>query len=65
MWTVVYIAPNRSEAELVKNMLEVEGLLVTLRPIGVPQLGDSANVEVLVPETEAEEAHDILDSSVI
>lgn len=63
MWTVVHIAPNRPEAELVKNMLEGEGLLVMLRPMGVPQMGDSASVEVLVPETEAEEARTILDDS--
>lgn len=63
MWTVVHIAPNRPEAELVKNMLEGEGLLVMLRPIGVPHMGDSANVEVMVPETEAEEACAILDAS--
>ncbi|MCR4426020.1 MAG: DUF2007 domain-containing protein [Firmicutes bacterium] len=63
MWTVVYIAPNRSEAELVKGLLEGEGLLVMLRPVGVPHLGDAASVEVLVPEAEAEEAHDILDTA--
>ena len=63
MWTVVHIAPNRPEAELVKNMLEGEGLLVMLRPTGVPQMGDSASVEVLVPEAEAEEARAILDDS--
>ncbi len=60
----MHIAPNRPEAELVKNMLEGEGLLVMLRPIGVPpHMGDSANVEVMVPETEAEEACAILDAS--
>lgn len=42
-------------------MLEGEGILVMLRPMGIPHLGDSASVEVLVPETEAEEARDILD----
>ncbi|MDD2201036.1 MAG: DUF2007 domain-containing protein [Firmicutes bacterium] len=63
MWTVVHIAPNRPEAELVKNMLEGEGLLVMLRPMGVPQMGDAASVEVMVPETEAEEARAILDDS--
>ncbi len=60
MWAVVYIAPNRAEAELLKHMLEGEGLLVTLRSMGVPHLGDSASVEVLVPEAEAEEAREIL-----
>ncbi len=60
MWTVVYIAPNRTTADMLKGVLEAEGLLVMLRPIGVPHLGDSGAVEILVPESEAEEAHEIL-----
>jgi len=60
MWTVVYISPNRVLAEQMKSLLANEGLLVMLRPVGVPHLGDSGTVEVLVPETEAEEASQIL-----
>jgi len=60
MWTVVYIAPNRPVAEMLKELLEKEGLLTMLRPLGVPHLGDSANVQILVPEAEAEEAQEIL-----
>ena len=63
MWTVVYIAPNGATAELIKNYLESEGILFMLRPIGPPHLGSSASVEVMVPELEAEEAHEILDNS--
>ena len=63
MWTVVYIAPNRSTGEMIKELLENEGLLVMLRPIGVPHMGNSANVEILVPESEAEEAHEFIASS--
>ena len=63
MWTVVYIAPNGATAELIKNYLESEVILVMLRPIGPPHLGSSASVEVMVPELEAEEAHEILDNS--
>lgn len=64
MWTVVYIAPNRIMAEQLKSLLEQEGILVMLRSIGVPHLGDSGTTEVLVPETEAEEASQILTYSV-
>ena len=60
MWTVVYIAPNRPAAEQLKAILTNEGLLVMLRSVGVPHLGDSGSVEILVPESEAEEAHEIL-----
>lgn len=60
MWTVVYIAPNRATAEMLKNYLSNEGLLVMLRSVGVPHLGDSGSVEIMVPESEVEEAHEIL-----
>lgn len=63
MWTVVYIAPNKPTAEMIKELLENEGLLVNLRTLGVPHMGDSANVEVLVPESEAEEAHELIAGS--
>jgi hypothetical protein len=64
MWTVVYIAPNRTAAEMLKQVLTGEGLLVMLRPIGVPHLGDSGSVELLVPESEVEEAHEILSTAI-
>jgi len=60
MWTVVYISPNRLTAEQMKSLLTNEGLLVMLRPVGIPHLGESGAVEVLVLETEAEEASQIL-----
>ncbi|MEW5866579.1 MAG: DUF2007 domain-containing protein [Bacillota bacterium] len=60
MWTVVYIAPNKPMAEMMKELLEKEGVLVMLRPVGVPHMGNSANVEVLVPECEAEDAQELL-----
>lgn len=60
MWTVVYIAPNRITAENLKKILSQEGVLVQLRPVGVPHNGDSNSIEILVPEAEVEEAHEIL-----
>jgi hypothetical protein len=60
MWTVVYVAPNRPTAEMIKELLTKEGLLVMLRGIGVPQLGDAGAVEILVPKGEVGEAHEIL-----
>lgn len=60
MWTVVYIAPNNSVAEMLRDVLIQEGLLVMLRPLGIPHFGDAGNVEILVPNGEAEEAQEIL-----
>lgn len=64
MWTVVYIAPNRATAEMLKSYLATEGLLVMLRSVGVPHLGDSGSVEILVPESEVEEAHEVLSTAI-
>lgn len=63
MWTVVYIASNQSIGEMLKELLDKEGILVMLRPIGTPHLGASASVEVLVPDSEAEEANEIIAAS--
>ena len=63
MWTVVYIAPNRPIADMLKDVLETEGILSMLRPLGVPHEGMSASVEILVPESEAEEATEILNAT--
>ncbi|WP_425802557.1 glutamate decarboxylase [Desulfitobacterium sp. Sab5] len=60
MWTVIYIATNKAMAEKYKKTLTDEGMLVQLRPIGSAHLGEHASVEILVPESEAEEAHEIL-----
>lgn len=59
MWTVVYIAANRAQAEEIKNMLCDEGVLANIRPAGVAILGDGL-YEVMVLESEADEAHAIL-----
>lgn len=63
MWTVVYVAPNRPIAEMLKDLLEGAGILSMLRPLGVPQFGDSASVEILVSESEVEEANEIIAAS--
>ena len=60
MWTVIYIAPNKAIAEKYKQILSDEGMLVQLRTIGSIHLGENASVEILVPESEAEDAHDII-----
>ena len=59
MWTVVYIAANRAQAEMLKNLLFSESILANIRPVGLAALGDGL-YEVLVLESEANEAHAIL-----
>jgi len=64
MWTVVYIAPSRTVAESLQNVLSSEGLLVMLRNIGLPNVGEASAVEILVPESEVDEAMEILNTTV-
>ncbi|MDD4766285.1 MAG: glutamate decarboxylase [Desulfotomaculaceae bacterium] len=60
MWTVVYIAPNKTVAERLKMMLATEGFLVQLRMLGFPQIDSTCPVEILVPESEVDEAVEIM-----
>lgn len=57
---MVYIAPNESLGAMIKDLLTQKGFLVMLRSSGIPHMGAAAPHEVLVPECEAAEAHDIL-----
>lgn len=56
MWTVVYIAPDLKEAKKMEKILKAEGFLVKLRTIGLSQANDTSSVEILVPESEVDEA---------
>jgi len=64
VWTVVYIAPNKKEADKLEKHLTAEGFLVKLRAIGPPQTGNasSSSIEILVPESEVDEALEIINS---
>jgi hypothetical protein len=58
---VIYIAPTQHIAEKYQQALSQEGILVQLRAVGAYQQPTNNNsVEILVPESEAEEAHEIL-----
>jgi hypothetical protein len=60
MWKVIYIAPNLATAELYKEHLAEEGVFVQLRPISRKQNNNDGMIEILVSQSEAEEAHEIL-----
>lgn len=62
MWTVVYIAPSLKEAEKIKKLLTTEGFLVKLRTIGLSQANEACSVEILVPESEVDEALEIINT---
>jgi hypothetical protein len=60
MWTVIYIAANQAHAEMLKNLLVSEGILANIRPVGVVSMLGDGLYEILVLESEAEEANAIL-----
>uniref|UniRef100_A0A7C2ECJ3 Glutamate decarboxylase n=1 Tax=Ammonifex degensii TaxID=42838 RepID=A0A7C2ECJ3_9THEO len=59
MWTVVYIAPNKKEAERIRDLFAREGLLVKLNEV-VATADEDRAYEILVPEAEVEEALELL-----
>ncbi|HYF78854.1 MAG TPA: glutamate decarboxylase [Symbiobacteriaceae bacterium] len=63
MWQVIYIAPNKQAAEQLRDALSREGILVSLRATGVSTNGSNTHVELLVPQGEAREAHEILNEA--
>ncbi len=51
MWTVIHIAANRAQADMMKGLLESEGLMAEVRPAGISMLGDGL-FEVMTLESE-------------
>jgi hypothetical protein len=59
MWTVIYIATGRSQADKIRSTLLEGGVLADFRSVGMSLSGDGL-FEILVLESEAEEANLIL-----
>ncbi|TYP56712.1 putative signal transducing protein [Thermosediminibacter litoriperuensis] len=59
MWTVVYMATDRENAEKVVNALQSEGVLVKMKEV-MKSKKRGCYIEILVPESEAEEAQKII-----
>jgi menaquinone-dependent protoporphyrinogen IX oxidase len=60
MWTVVYMAQSKDIASKLQELLANEGILVKLRPISKNHENNDNYYEVLVPESEVEEAHSVI-----
>ncbi|MDQ7795083.1 MAG: DUF2007 domain-containing protein [bacterium] len=57
------MAPNLAVADMIKGILDHEGILVMLRSLGPPHFGPSAPVEVLVPRAEVRDALEVLEET--
>ena len=62
MWVAVYIAPNRRVATILKELLEIEGILVKLKEPN-SALKEEQNVEVMVTQFEIEEANEVINNA--
>lgn len=60
MWKVIYIAPSQHVAKQFIELLTAEGMLVTVRALGGGEVRSHGPVEIMVPQSEASEAHEIL-----
>jgi hypothetical protein len=61
MWVAVYIAPNRRIAAILKQLLELEGILVKLKESN--STNEERNVEVMVTELEIDEATEVINNA--
>jgi len=62
MWMVVYIAPNRKVANILKELLETEGIMVKLKESKFSGK-EEKNIEVMVSEMEIEEANEVINNA--
>jgi len=60
MWTVVYLAKNKKIADKISQLITREGVLVKLQPVSKNTGDEDGYFELLVLESEIEEAHNIL-----
>lgn len=59
MWTSIYVANNKAQADKMQMALETEGFMTNVRSVGHEAL-HSAIFEVQVLESEAEEAQSVI-----
>lgn len=60
MWTSIYVANNKQQAESLRSALEAEGILTDIRPIGGAGIHTTGIFEIRVPATEVEEAENVV-----
>jgi len=65
MWTAIYIAINRIQAEKMKDLLCTEGILANTRATGVAAMNSDGAYEILVLESEANDANEIICKHVV
>lgn len=60
MWTVIYMAKSAEVSKTLKELLTREGLVVKVRAFEKAKHGTLGSYEVMVPESEVDDAHRII-----
>ena len=60
MWMVAYVTQSKESAERIRLLLQEAGLPVKIRSVNQSGNGQFGCYEILVPEAERSEAHDII-----
>ncbi len=60
MWTVIYIARSKAVAKRLKELLEDKGIIARLHPLYDAATAEDGSIEVLVPEAEVAQAHEVI-----
>lgn len=60
MWTSIYIANSKNQADQFKQMLDENGILANIRPVGSAATTNVGLFEIQVLESEAEDAQTIV-----
>ncbi|MBE7041138.1 MAG: hypothetical protein E7400_04135 [Ruminococcaceae bacterium] len=60
MWMVAYVTQSKESAERIRLLLQEAGLPVKIRSVNQSGNGQFGCYEILVPEAELSEAHDII-----
>lgn len=60
MWTVIYLGQSESDVNNIRALLESANILVKIRPVTKAAEGENNAYEILIPQTEKEEAHKII-----
>ncbi|MBQ3181425.1 MAG: glutamate decarboxylase [Clostridia bacterium] len=65
MWIVIFVTQNRETADVATTLLRDAGLVVKVRTLGTKTDGVYGCFEILLPESEVEEGHKVLISSLL
>lgn len=64
MWMVAYMAQTKEQAEKIREFLEKADILVKIRSVNQSDNDKIGCFEIMVPESELEEAHGIIISNI-